>query len=103
MNERFAQINAEDNLRGLTADQFAVRSAEHVCELNAIHAFLEGNGRTQRAFLQILVEQAGHAIDLARIDPEAWNQAAVAGYHKQDYRPMCAVIMAAFAERGTSG
>jgi cell filamentation protein len=95
LDKRFATINAEDNLRGLTAAQFVARAAEHMCELNAIHPFLDGNGRALRAFLEVLARQAGHAIDLARIDPDAWNAASISGYHNQDYRPMCAVIAAA--------
>jgi cell filamentation protein len=99
MEQRFAAINAGDNLRGLAPDVFAARAAEHMCELNAIHCFLDGNGRAQRAFLQILAAQAGHEIDLARIEPEAWNAAESAGYHTQDYRPMHKVIAGALAER----
>jgi cell filamentation protein len=99
MNKRFAAITAEDNLRGLTADQFAARAAEHTCELNAIHPFLDGNGRTQRAFLEVLAEQAGHEIDLARIDPQGWNQAAKESYYRQDYRPMRNIIADAIVER----
>jgi len=99
MNERFAKINAENNLRGLTPDRFAARAAEHVCELNAVHPFLDGNGRTLRAFLQILAKQAGHELDLARLDPRAWNQASINGYYSQDYRPMCTVIADALVGR----
>jgi cell filamentation protein len=95
MDSRFAAINGENNLRGLSAHQFSARTAEHISELNAIHCFLEGNGRTQRAFLDILAGQAGHAIDLARIDPQAWNAASVKSYHTQDYRPMQRVITGA--------
>jgi len=100
MNKRLAAINAENNLRGLTAAQFAARAAEHTSELNAIHPFLDGNGRTQRAFLEILAEQADHRIDLARIDPAAWNEAAKASYYTQDYRPMRDIIAGALVERG---
>src|SRR5208282_5709473 len=39
MDKRFAAINAEDNLRGLTPEQFAARAAEYSGELNAIHPF----------------------------------------------------------------
>jgi cell filamentation protein len=99
MKKRFAAINAEDNLRGLTVDQFAARAAEHTCELNAIHPFLDGNGRTQRAFLELLAERAGHEIDLACIDPQAWNEAAKESYYKQDYRPMRNIIAGAIVKR----
>jgi cell filamentation protein, protein adenylyltransferase len=92
MDARFAAINAENALRGLSPDQFAARAAEHLCELNAIHCFLDGNGRTQRAFLEILARQAGHEVELACIDPRAWNTASIKAYHTQDYRPMQRVI-----------
>jgi cell filamentation protein len=95
MERRFAAINAENNLRGLAPEAFATRAAEHICELNAIHCFLDGNGRTQRAFLEILATEAGHQIDLARIDPDAWNAAAASGFHTQDYRLLAQVIAAA--------
>jgi fido (protein-threonine AMPylation protein) len=54
---------------------------------------------TQRAFLEMLAKQAGHDIDLARIDPDAWNAAAIKGYHAQDYDPMRAVIAGALVRR----
>jgi cell filamentation protein len=92
MDKRFAAIDAENNLRGLPAEQFATRAAEHINELNAIHPFLDGNGRTQRAFLEILAEQAGHLIDLARIDPQTWNSASVKGFYQQDHSAMRALI-----------
>ena len=99
LTKRFAAINAEDNLRGLNADQFAERAAEHLNELNAIHPFLDGNGRAQRAFLEILGEQAGHEVDLARVNPEAWNQASIRGFYKQDNAPLRDVIAGALAIR----
>jgi cell filamentation protein len=68
LKKRFAAINAENDLRGLDADAFAVRAAVHISELNAVHPFLDGNGRALRAFLEILADRAGHPIDLARID-----------------------------------
>jgi cell filamentation protein len=37
MDKRFAAINTDDDLRGLTPGEFAERAAEHSCELNAIH------------------------------------------------------------------
>lgn len=99
MDKRFKAIQAEHHLRGLAAAQFAERAAEHTCELNAIHPFLDGNGRTQRAFLEILAEQAGHHIDMARINPDAWNEAARVSYWTQDYGPMRDIIARALGGR----
>ncbi len=49
MDTRFAAIHAENNLRGLVPDAFAARAAEHICELNAIHCFLDGNAAVRSA------------------------------------------------------
>ena len=95
MERRFAAIRAEYNLRGLRPGQFAARAAEHMNELNAIHPFLDGNGRAQRAFLEIFAKQVGHRIDLARIDARAWHEASIAGYYRQDHTPMCQLIAGA--------
>lgn len=86
--KRFAAIRREDCLSGLAPGDFAARAAEHIGELNAIHPFLDGNGRAQRGFLDILAERAGHEIDLARIDPRQWTQASIAAFRQGDYAPM---------------
>jgi cell filamentation protein len=92
LEKRFAAIRAEDCLCNLTAGQFTARAAEHISELNAIHPFLDGNGRTLRGFLDILAERAGHEIDLAWIDPGKWNDASIASFRRSDYAPMRDVI-----------
>jgi cell filamentation protein len=100
MSKRFAAIDAEHDLRGLATDRFAARAAEHLDELNAIHPFLDGNGRPQRAFLEM---RAGHEIDLARVDPTAWNRASIEGFYKLNHEPLREVIAGALfsgARRG---
>jgi cell filamentation protein len=90
--KRFEAIRAEDGLRGLSVESFVARAAEHISELNAIHPFREGNGRTQRAFLFVLGRQAGHEVDLAKIDPCAWNDASRESFRTGDSMPMRDVI-----------
>jgi cell filamentation protein len=51
----------EHHLRGLPADQFTARAAYYLGELNTLHPFRDGNGRTQRAFLSALVCPRLHA------------------------------------------
>ena len=48
MDKRFRLIKQQNNLTGLSPHQFAARAAEHICEINEIHAFREGNGRANR-------------------------------------------------------
>jgi cell filamentation protein len=101
LDKRFAAIRAENELKGLTRGQFAARSAEHISELNAIHPFREGNGRTQRAFLEVPAANAGHQVDLTRVAPDAWNEASMLGFMQANYEPMRQVIVVALVERST--
>jgi cell filamentation protein len=82
----FAALKAESDLRGLDADAMAKRLAYFYGELDAIHAFRDGNSRTLRAFTADLAEKAGHRLD--------WTRAAQAGedrqrlYHARDLAVM---------------
>jgi cell filamentation protein len=100
IEQRFVAIRAENGLKGLTREEFSARAAEHICEINAIHPFREGNGRTQRAFLAHLAEQAGHHVQLQRVDPHAWNEASIGSFREGNYNVMRQVIMDTLAERG---
>lgn len=58
-------------LRGLSAKEFADEAARIIGDLNYVHPFREGNGRTQLQYLKQLAQQAGHAIDLRRLERRA--------------------------------
>ena len=47
----FNKLQQEHFLKGLTIDQFALRAAHYLSEINVLHPFREGNGRAQRAFI----------------------------------------------------
>jgi cell filamentation protein len=65
-------------LRGLSRREFAEGAADIMAEINAIHAFREGNGRTQRTFIRELAEQAGYKLDFSVISRERMIQASIA-------------------------
>jgi cell filamentation protein len=65
----FAELRTSKFLKGLSADAFADAAAHFLSEINAIHAFREGNGRAQLAFFSILADHAGHPLDLGRLQP----------------------------------
>jgi len=44
-------------------------AAAFLAWLNAIRPFREGNGRTQLTFIALLAAQAGHPLDLSRLEP----------------------------------
>ncbi len=66
----FTDLAREDFLHGLDREQFAKRLTYYYAEINAIHPFREGNGRTQRAFLGQIAKAAGYPIAWARLDPQ---------------------------------
>ena len=69
MQRLFGALAADDELRRLPSGDFAGTAAHFLAELNAIHPFCEGNGRTQNVFLAALAERAGHPLDFRRLDP----------------------------------
>jgi cell filamentation protein len=82
----FAALKAESDLRGLDADAMAKRLAYYYGELDAIHAFRDGNSRTLRAFTADLAEAAGHRLDWAMVAQRAKNRKQL--YHARDLAVM---------------
>jgi cell filamentation protein len=64
----------------LSAETFARRAAHFLSELNALHAFRDGNGRSQLAFMMLLATQAGYPFDLDRLDPVPFLAAMIASF-----------------------
>ena len=64
-----------DYLRGRDRTAFVEGLAETYADINALHPFREGNGRTQRAFLQQLARDADHPLSWTNLDA-AQNEAA---------------------------
>ena len=62
--------------RGSGPGRFAEGAGPVLGDVNHVHLFREGNGRTQLQYLKQLAERAGHAIDLTRIDRGAWLDAS---------------------------
>lgn len=77
----FAELAAEGRLAGLTRAAFVARLAHYYGEINAIHPFREGNGRTQRAFLGQLARDAGRWIAWSELDAARNDAASAAALH----------------------
>lgn len=84
MAQLFHELNRTNRLRGLDRDGFAAGAAHFLAELNAIHPFREGNGRTQMVFLALLAAQAGHPLGLSQLDPIRWLDAMIASFHGRE-------------------
>ncbi len=91
MRRLFAWLGERNHLRDLDAAAFSRDAAHFLAELNAIHPFREGNGRTQLTFLALLAERAGHPLDLDRLDPAAMLHAMIRSFNA-DEAPLAGVI-----------
>jgi len=80
MEQLFGWLRTKDYLRGLAKPMSAKEAAHFLAELNAIHPFREGNGRTQLSFLTMLAEVAGHPLDLERLDPQGILEATIESF-----------------------
>jgi cell filamentation protein len=76
----FAELRTRDYLKNLSAKEFAEHAAHFLAELNAIHVFREGNGRTQLTFFALLADRAGQSLDLEKLDPDAMLHAMIASF-----------------------
>lgn len=92
MRQLFARLKRDSFLHDRTPEQFAADAAHIIAELNAIHPFREGNGRTQNAFLVLLAATAGHPLALNRLDPALLLQATIISFGGNE-RPLRQLIM----------
>jgi len=67
MGDLFTKLRDENFLKGLGIDQFAKRLAFYASEINAVHPFREGNGRSTREFIRCLAHEAGYIIDYSLV------------------------------------
>lgn len=77
-DDLFAQLKAENYLQNLKRDDFIKRAAFYISEINALHPFREGNGRTQRIFIRQVAKQAGWNLNFTSVDPASLRNAYIA-------------------------
>ncbi len=65
----FKKLEQEHYLIGSTAN-VPHRLAYYFSEINVLHPFREGNGRTQRLFIEYLASVAGYRMDFSQVSPE---------------------------------
>lgn len=87
MRRVFGDLRQASYLRGLSAADYANQAAHFLAELNAIHPFRDGNGRTQLAFMAILSDAAGHPLNIDALEPEPFLQAMIASFRGNE-RPL---------------
>ncbi len=71
----------ENTLKDLSPEKFSERAGHYLGELNVLHPFREGNGRTLREFIGQIARNAGYIIDWSRVDRESNIRASIQAYH----------------------
>jgi cell filamentation protein len=84
MRRLFANLATRKHFRELDAAAFSESAAHFLADLNAIHPFREGNGRTQLSFLTVLADRAGHPLHLEQLDPKAMLSALIASFRRSE-------------------
>jgi cell filamentation protein len=90
-NDVFHHLTMEKHLRSLSREAFVDRLTHYLAEVNAIHPFREGNGRTQRAFFGQLAREAGWTIRWRDMDPDENVTASIAAL-RGDNAPLRAML-----------
>ena len=58
----FTSLAGADEYRGLDRAAFTMQAADLLSDINQLHPFREGNGRTQRVFVEALAREVGHSL-----------------------------------------
>lgn len=74
--EIFRKLRDENYLQGLSNEDAAGRLAYYFSEINALHPFREGNGRSQREFIRTLALHIGYVINFANASKEEMIKAS---------------------------
>jgi cell filamentation protein len=85
-------------LRGLNAEEFSKKAAYYMSEINLIHPFREGNGRTIREFIRQLAHYCGYIINWSLINSEALLKAIILAVDK-DYGSLSNCIFQAIENK----
>jgi cell filamentation protein len=72
----FSRLAADSNLKGLSRSEFVTKLTHYYTEINYLHPFREGNGRTTQTFFAQLSREAGYKLDFTKVGREEWNEAA---------------------------
>ena len=87
----FAELASERHLKDCDEERFFARLAYFYSELNVVHPFREGNGRTIRTILSLLALQNGWRIAWKNLDPNK-NIAACQAAYLGDETPLTQLL-----------
>ena len=90
-NEIYKKLSEDNFLAGLNKLEFIRKLAFYMGEVNALHPFREGNGRTARLYFKQLSNNAGYEIEFHKTTKEALLHADIQAFNKE-YNPLVNVL-----------
>ncbi|QCL77455.1 cell filamentation protein Fic (plasmid) [Agrobacterium tumefaciens] len=81
LDEALKPISDPATMRNATREEFVERAAKTFSELNYVHPFREGNGRTQETFISELGRHYGHELDMSVITKTRMIEASIATHN----------------------
>ncbi|MDL2248643.1 Fic family protein [Tyzzerella sp. OttesenSCG-928-J15] len=93
----FGKLKKEQYLENTDPDEMPERLAYYLGELNALHPFREGNGRTQREFINTLAQHNGYEIDFSKISQEQMLSASIDSFRTADNKMFTELLSNAMA------
>jgi cell filamentation protein len=97
-NKIFASLWDENNLYGLKKQTFIERMAYYMGEVNALHPFREGNGRTAREFFRQLSLNSNYILDFGRTKKDELLVADIEAFNGQ-YDSLIRILDISITER----
>ena len=82
-NELFKALEKENYFKDLDKIDFIKSAASFMNGINTLHPFREGNGRTQRLFIEQLAGNAGYNLDLSNVSNSIMTQASIQAHKGQ--------------------
>ena len=92
----FGELRKEHHLADADGPKFCNRAAHYMGELNALHPFREGNGRTQRQFIRQLAGRNGYTLDWSRVSRERMTEASRQSFQHGDNAGLEQALRSAF-------
>lgn len=73
----FSDLKKDNCLKNLGPDDFSKKTAHYLNEINLLHPFREGNGRTQREFIRELALNAGYDLNFSKVTAREMIEASI--------------------------
>ncbi|MGL1891625.1 MAG: Fic family protein [Spirochaetaceae bacterium] len=93
----FNNLECNNYFMSLSYTELIPQLAELYIELNVIHPFREGNGRSQRILFDHIIINCGYKMDWSQISKNIWLEANISGV-ELNYKPMIEIVKKSLTE-----